>query len=345
VSGDMSPLPGSGLDTTVKPDAGARRYSAARRSAEPSLARVMGTTVRLWFRRRVLRVPDGARTGALRWSGVTAAVLVVAGAAAGLAVWLSGVQPAPARAHHPASPPPDPALALTAANEREAGAWIMAQVAPGTSIGCDPTMCGYLQAMGQAAAQQVVLQPEGTLPGTAAVIVATPVVRAQSGATLGSQAQEVIASFGTGPEQVQVRVTGTGYPTAARRAVAASAKAGRALARNRRLHLAVTAQRVLVSGRVDPRLQVVLRRLLAAHPVYVLGFGDTGPGASWPALLRSVSIGRLVRGTGRHRVSDLAAVLRLLRAQGAPYRPAVVQQRLAGGQIVLTIEFPAPSPL
>jgi hypothetical protein len=341
----MSPLPGSGLDTTVKPDDGASRAGAPRRSAEPSLARVMGTTLRLWFRRRVLRVPDGARTGALRWSGLTAAVLVVAGAAAGLAVWLSGAQPAHVRAYHHAAPLPNPALALTAANEHEASAWIMGQVAPGTSIGCDPTMCGYLQAMGQATAQQVVLQPGGALPGTAAVIVATPAVRAQAGAALDSQAQEVIASFGTGAEQVQVRVTGTGYLTAARRAVAASGKAGRALARNARLHLSGSARRVLDGGLVDTRLQVVLKRLLAAHPVYVIGFGDAGPGASWPALLRSVTIGRLVHGTGTHRFSELAAMLRLLHAQGAPYRPGVYQERLAGGQALLTIEFPAPSPL
>jgi hypothetical protein len=89
----------------------------------------------------------------------------------------------------------------------------------------------------------------------------------------------------------------------------------------------------------------VLGRLLAAHPVYVAGFGDAGPGARWPSELRAVNIIDLGRGTGKHRVSDLSSVLRLLRGQRSPYRPLVRQTHSPRGRITLTIEFPAPSPV
>lgn len=349
MSDDMSSPLGSGLDTTVRPAERATQGTPA--SAEPSLARVLGTTLHLWVRRRVLRVPDGVRAGALRWAALTVGVLVIAGGATGLVAGLSGgknLTPRPQQHHH-APPPPNPAIALTAAHERMASAWIVTQVAAGTPVGCDATMCGYLQAAGMASTQQVLLQPGASLPGAGAVIVTTPAVRSQATDLLAGHASGVLATFGTGQDEVQVLVatseTPAGYLAAVRREVTTDAMAGRALAKRPRLHLSAGAGRELVSGRVDPRLLYVIARLAAPRPVYVTGFGDIGPGAGWPALLRSVTIGRLVHGSGRHRVSEVASVLGLLRGLRAPYRAAISEQRLADGQIMLTVEFPVPSPL
>jgi len=342
VSGDVSPHPG--IDAPGRHDGGdpgGRRQGLA----EPSLARVLGTTLRLWWRRRVLRVADGARIGAARWTALIVVVLVVA--AAGTAIGVAQARPAPAP-RLAVSHRPDPVAVRTAANEQSAAAWVVAQVAPGTVVGCDPGMCVQLQSAGLAATQDAVLQPGGTLPA-GAVVVATPALRASLSAQLTASAAETLASFGAGQEQVQVVLTAvtttTAFAAAAKHALAASASAGRALDHNARLHMSGALRHVLTGGDVDMRLLVLLQRLLAAHSVHVVGFGDTGPGATWPAQLRSVTIDGFVQGSGKHQVSDLAAVLKLLRSQRAPYRASLQEVPAANGEVTLVIQVPAPSPL
>jgi len=341
VSGDVSPHPG--IDAPGRH--GGESGAGARRPAlpEPSLARVLGTTLRLWWRRRVLRVPDGAGIGMLRWAALAVAVLVVA--AAGTALGVTRSTPPPAR-HQRAAPRPNPVLVQTVANEQSAATWIAAQVAAGTPVGCDPAMCVRLQSAGLPATQDAVLQAGSTLPA-GAVVVATPALRADLAAQLASSAPETLASFGAGREQVAVlattATTAAAFITAGQHAFAASAIDGRALARNPGLHLSAATRHVLDSGQVDMRLLVLLQRLLAAHPVYVVSFGDAGPGATWPAQLRSVTIDGLVQ--AKHKAGDLAAVLRLLRRQPAPYQATVQEVAAAGGGIALVIQVPAPSPL
>jgi hypothetical protein len=351
VPGDVSPLPGSGLKAPAVPQSADSTRAAARGSApaDPSLAKVVGTTLRLWLRRRVLRVSDGASVGALRWASVSIVILLVAGGGAALALGLSGSHRASAGPHSS----PRPAAAVRAAQaramaaEHAAATWIAGQVAAGAGVGCDPAMCADLQSAGLPAAQAVVIEAGSGLPGIGGLLVVTAAIRDQDGPELAAQASRVIASFGTGAALVQVRSTTTGtaaaYQAALRQAIAASRTAGRALARDGRLRLYGVSRQQLLSGLVDPRLLVVLRRMLAAYPVYVTGFGDAGPGAGWPAQLRSVHLDGLVRGTGKHRVSDLSGVLRLLRGQRAPYR-AILRAGQAGGRVTLTVEFPAPSP-
>jgi hypothetical protein len=361
VSGDRSSQPGPGVDVPARPDDLAGPAGPARRpSPEPSLATVLATTLRLWLRRRVLRVADDARIGALRWTAVTAAVLLVAAAVGGgVAVALVRSRPAPSRSaqaaghqHHHAPPPVTPAQAESTANEQAAAAWIVAQAAPGTTVTCDVAMCTALQTAGFPATQLVMLGPGSTLPpagkaGTAGLVVETAAARADIGSQLPAGAPQVLASFGTTPEQVEVRVIGgtpAGFRAAARAAIATDAKAGRNLARDHQLHLSGTARAQLGSGLVDPRLVYLLGQLVAAKPVYVTGFGNADPGVAWPAELRSVTITGFVRGSGRHRVNILGSVLRLLRGQPARYR-AIIQQGTGPGGVTLTIGFPAPGPL
>jgi hypothetical protein len=352
VSGDGSPRPGPGLDVPARPD----DHAAARRpsSPEPSLARVLATTLRLWLRRRVLRVADDARIGALRWTAVTAVVLVVAGAAgAGVAVALPASPSAPSRAHHQHAPPPvPPAQADLTANEQAAAAWIVAQVTAGTTVTCDVAMCTALQVAGFPATRLVMVAPGSTLPAAgkagAGLVVETAAALGDLGPQLPAGSPQVLASFGANPERVQVRVIGgtpAAYRAAVRAAVAADAKSGRKLARNHRLHLAGPARAQLLSGLVDPRLVFLLGKLVATYPVYVTGFGNANPGAAWPAELRAVTITGLLRGSGKHRVGDVGAVLRLLRRQPARYRAVILKGTSPGGEVTLTIGFRAPGPL
>ncbi len=363
VSGDRSPQPGPGLDVPARPDdvggpAGSAGSVRRPPGPEPSLARVIATTLRLWLRRRVLRVADDAPIGALRWTAATAVVLIVAGGVGGgVAVAVARSRSAPPAVHQPrhapAPPAVSPAQATLAANEQAAAAWIVAQVAAGTIVTCDAAMCTALRTAGYQAAQLVTLPAGSTLPvasrpGTSDLIIETAAARAYLGRQLPGGAPRVVASFGANPELVQVRVAGStpaAYRAAVRAAIAADAKGGRSLARNHRLHLAGAARAQLGSGLVDPRLLFLLDKLVAAHPVYVTGFGDADPGLAWPAELRAVTITGLVRGSGRHRVSDLGAVLRLLRSQPARYRAVIRQGSGPGGEVTLTLTVPAPGPL
>jgi hypothetical protein len=336
VSGDISSPPGSGLDAAPRP--GDERGLTAT-APEPSLVRVLGTTVRLWWRRRVLRVQDGARIGALRWTALIVVVLLVAGGAAAGAVAASARTIKPV----PLAPPTQRltrAQVQAQANEQAAGTWLAAQVAATTLIGCDPGMCGFLQAAGYPMSQDVVFLPGADVPGGAALVVSTPALRTQAAAALTGTAPEVIASFGAGREAVQVLVTSDGSPSAfafaAQAAVVASQRTGRSLARDKGLHLSAAARLDLTGGMVDRRLLVILQKLVAARQVDVTGFADVGPGATSTAQFRSVTIA----GLSAHA---LRSTLKLLRGERPPYRPSVQEVSQPGGGTELIIQVSAPN--
>ncbi len=120
-------------------------------------------------------------------------------------------------------------------------------------------------------------------------------------------------------------------------------RVGAELSRNHRLRVPAGAARQLRSGRVDTRLLAALATLADLHPLRVIGFGDSGPGASAFVPLRSALI---ETGLPTADVVWAHAVLRSLAAQQPPYRPsrtAIVQ--LAGGQLAVRFEYPAPGPL
>jgi hypothetical protein len=311
------------------------------------MARVVATTLRLWLRRRVLRVPDGARVGAGRWAGVAVVVIVIAGAAA---VTITGTWPFKADQagrHSHAGQPLSPVAKLTLANREAAAAWVSDQVAAGTTVGCDPVMCAALAKTGFVGTTTI--KPGSVLPRGVVLLVTTAVLRAHYGRLLGIDAPATIASFGTGQAGVQVRVMApsgvAAYRLAAGHALGARLKQGQQLATSGGPRLSAAARQDLIAGRVDPRLVVVLQRLLARYPVYVVSFGDPGPGAGAWAPLRSAVIGGLQRREGGRQVSQLGPVLSLLHAQPAPYDAIVTQPPVTNGSVVLDIGFPAPSPI
>ncbi len=86
----------------------ASRPSEIRLPAEPPWRKVIATTLRLWLRRRVLRVPDHRKVSGLRLAAAGAAAVLVAAAAGTAVVTLGGTRNATDRppASHPAGPRP-----------------------------------------------------------------------------------------------------------------------------------------------------------------------------------------------------------------------------------------------
>jgi hypothetical protein len=351
VARDISSSGGPWLDAPARPDGeqSGRDPAAGRpRPTEPSLVRVAATTLRLWWRRRVLRVPDGVRIGAVRWSVLAAVVVVLAGAAA-ITIAASTSHPAATSPKPPKPAGPTAAQLRTVANEQAASAWVQTQVDPSAQLGCDPSMCGYLIETGVPAASEVVFNRGAGVPGAAAFVLSTPVLRRQSGHSLATSAPEVVARFGSGQERVDVLVAASGtaaaFLQAAHQAQQASARLGRSLARNRRLKEGPNIKHELTTGMVDYRLLVVLKKLLAAHSVSLVAFGDPDPGASWSAPLRSMTIDGLVRHVDKRRVSYVGADLSLVHSLQSPYTATAQPFTRARGGASLVIQVPLRSTL
>ena len=193
------------------------------------------------------------------------------------------------------------------------------QVSRADIVACDPAMCTVLQAHGVPGGDLLVLRPGSADPLGSDVVVATPAVRNQFGARLaGVYAPQVLASFGTGAQQIEVRAVAPDGAAAFRAALAADLSArrtaGRQLVRNPRLTIAGPARAALQAGRVDSRLLVVLAALTANQRLTILSFGSSGPGAGADTPLRRVQV-TADRAT-------VTAMLAFVQAQRVPYRPA-----------------------
>jgi hypothetical protein len=362
VSSDTSPPSGFRLDnpartagaTGASADAAPRRETAA----APSWIRVIGTTLRLWVRRRILRVPDTGRIGTGRLAIVAAlVVVVVVAAAAAILVGVTGSPASPAPRRHPVTDPKltpaqqqarAKAAALAAPNGTAAADWIASEVSQLEVIGCDPATCAAIQAAGYGGAAQIVLQPGVKLPAAGALVVATPAVRALYGAKLAAAAPAVIAVFGTGAEAVQVRIVVSGgqvaFSQATSSAIASSRTAGTSLLANGNVHVRAAARQALSAGLVDARLLSVLANLAAQYPITISRFSDTDPQADNSVPYRMAEIVGLTTTHARHRISQLAAVESLLQSQLAGDQATVTPLPLPNGKYGLTIQFPAPSP-
>jgi hypothetical protein len=175
-------------------------------------------------------------------------------------------------------------------------------------------------------------------------------VRSLFGTRLTSvYAPTVIASFGSGTAQIDVRAYAAGgaptYLAALRADQISRQSTGHSLLRNRRVSASAAAQRPLAAGQVDSRLLVLIATLASEGPgpVQVVAFGDSGPGASAGVPLREVEIAASPPGA---RSAYLPSVLAFLNAQRTPYLPSSVKTTfLAGGREVVRIVFDAPSPL
>jgi hypothetical protein len=324
--------------------------SGPARRPEPSWPTVIATTIRLWAERhpitgtRALR----GRRGVLAIAVVIALGAGVAGVFVGRAVTSSRPATASAagsRATAHANSPAPAALGASAATREAAAKWIAAQVADSAIVACDPAMCAALQATGIAASRLLALRTASADPLGSDVVAATPALRSQFGARLGSvYAPAVIASFGPGAGRIEVRAIAPAGAAAYKSALAADHRArvaaGRQLLRNSRIIVTAATRTALVAGAVDPRVLMTLAALAVAEPVRVLALSDSSPGASAAVPLRGIKIAPV--GRGNQAEASLGAMLSFLGAQRPPFLP--LRTSLVGASAV-DVEYAAPSPL
>ena len=211
-------------------------------------------------------------------------------------------------------------------------------------VGCDPEMCGELQQSGFPAGQLMELQPSAPDPLGSLLVVATPVIRNQFGTRLASvYAPLVIASFGSGADQVDIRYVAPGGTAAFESQLAADRKnritAGEQLLSNKHIQVSAAARTALLAGQVDPRLLVTLSALAYHWPLHLIAFEDPSPGVSSDVPLRGVEIGAAAS-------AGLPAMVAFLSAQQSQYAPAVARiTQAAKGQSVVTVRYDAPGPM
>lgn len=321
-----------------------RRLPQAR--PDPSWPRVIATTIRLWLQRRLRRARGAWDTAVSRPRLLAATLAVAILVAAGLAVALSRGGTKTPRQHDGANP----VLAAQAARG-QAAAWISQQVGRGTLVSCDPVMCSVLLAHGFPAGNLDSLGPTAPDPLDSDLIAATAVLRSQFGPRLASvYAPVVIARFGTGSAEVDVRVVapdgGAAYLRQLRADLADRKSYGRSMLHNSKILAGPAARRQLASGAVDSRLLATIATAAEqVDPVRILSFGGAAPGASAGVPLLTA----VVSGTSGGTTAPAAVLSKLLafwQGQQAPYLPAsahIVTD--APGPSVLRIQYAAPSPL
>ena len=290
------------------------------------------------------QLPERARRG--RGFKVAVALSVVL-TLAGLLAFLLRRPGSTVQAIAPTTRPTASAAPRTAAQVRVAtAAWVASQVSRAKPISCDPVMCQALRADGVPAADLLVLKPGGGDPLRSGVIVVTPTVTKMVGTKfLTADAPAAIASFGSGSRQDSVRVIypqGAAAYAAALRQDIAERKANEAsLPDNPRVTAPPAVRQQLQGGQVDSRLLLALAQLASQSPLSIVAFGDRAPGASPGVPLRSADLA--VTGDAAGRARQMAAFVYGLQDFYTSARIRVV--RLANGQDVVQVAFPAPSPL
>jgi hypothetical protein len=238
-----------------------------------------------------------------------------------------------------------------AAVRGEAAAWIARQVGPGVAVSCDRAMCASLEARGLPARDLLVLGSLSPDPRHTEIVVETAAVRTLFGTSLDQAwAPAVLASFGSGPAGITVRVVAShgavAYQTALASDLAASKAAGARLLADRRISVAATARAQLTAGLVDLRLLSALTALSRHLPVSLVDFGNLGPGASAGVPLRFADLSQTSQAVKLTQASYLRSVRAYLSGLDARFRPSrMVPVMLPDGQAVLRVEFTAPSPL
>lgn len=325
-------------------------------SAEPEPAQPSEPTVPGLEQSAVPGRPVARRSGfprRMRVPSIVAAVLILL-VAGGVTLTLSGALGSSQRFSRGSTPGPGAVSrghqGLTAADATQmATAWVGQQVSRGTIVACDPVTCSALKARGVPAADLLTIRSTTASPLGAQLVVATPAVRNQFGSRLASvYAPAVIAGFGSGAGQVEVRVVApdgaTTYMAALRRDQAARTSAGVELLANKRIQLSVQARTQLAAGQVDSRLLLMLPIMAATHPIDVVAFGDPGPGASPGVPLCSAILSGAGRVAAMTDAGYLGWLTGFLRAQTGPFAGRVVVQQ-EGGESVVQVEFARPSPL
>jgi hypothetical protein len=211
-------------------------------------------------------------------------------------------------------------------------------------------MCAALKAHGFPAGKLVMLGPASPDPVPSDVVVQTAAVRALFGSSLATGwAPAVLASFGSGPGAITVRVVAAhgaaAYQASLRADLAGRKRSGTALLHQSRITVSATARRQLASGQVDSRLLAALVALGGHQPVDIIQFGNVGPGASPGVPLRFADLAESVLAAHMDAAAYMRAAWAILSTADPRIRPARGVSGTLRHQAVLRVEFTAPSPL
>jgi len=285
---------------------------------------------------------------AKRWQ-LTGALLAIAIVGCSVAIAMAiRHSPAP-RAHRPAPEVGSHQISTERVIRSNTAAWVASQVGRNIEIACDSAMCSDLAQHGFPPGNLNVLQPTAPDPYGSELVIATASVRSQFGTKLATvYAPEVIASFGTGANRIDVRLIAQDGPAAFGRALRADLLArkssGAELVRNRKIVMSAAARAQLAAGQVDLRLLTTLAFMAGQDPLDIVDFGSIAPGASPGVPLRFADLAETDSATRMAAAAYSRALIALVHAQQPPYVPlSVAPVRLNTGQIVLRIEFAAPS--
>ena len=257
-------------------------------------------------------------------------------------------------AHPPGSGPTSAAVERQeAAARNETAVWVARQVSrdrTGT-VACDRVMCAALTAHGFPSRDLLVLGPSSAVPATSAVVVETAAVKDMFGSSLATAwAPTVLASFGSGPAIITVRVIAPQGAAAYRLALNADLtqrkNAGAGLLNDSQITVPALAGAQLTGGQVDSRLLLALADLGSHQQIIIVQFGNDGPGESADVPFRFVDLAENVRTARPADAAYIKAVRAYLSTVNTKFRPATMTTVvLANGQAVLRVEFTAPSPL
>jgi hypothetical protein len=285
-----------------------------------------------------IRLPPGRLPSGRRWLAGLAAVLLLA--IGGVTV---GFELAGRRSHHHNHLARSDSVSHVVVNRDHAAAWIARQVSPATMVSCDPVTCGVIESRGFPDSNVRALPAGKASPAGSDLVVATPAVRRQLGARLASVlAPGVLATFGSGPQQVSIRIVAPHGVAAYRADLRADLQnrrtSGAGLSGSDRIQAPAAARKQLAAGQVDSRLMISLALIASLHSVQLVGFGDGGPDPA-AAPFRSAELSLTSS-------AQKQAMLEFLSQQRPPYAPAHVTTRQTGpDRIVLVMEFAAPSPV
>ncbi len=240
--------------------------------------------------------------------------------------------------------------AIQAAVRAQAAAWVAGQVSPDVTVSCDTVMCAALKADGFPVAKLVVLGPASPDPVPSVLVVETGTVRELFGSSLAAGwAPAVLASFGSGPGAITVRVVAphgaAAYQTSLNAGLADRKTSGAALLNDSRITVSATARSQLLAGQVDSRLLLALAWLARHQPIDIVRFGNLGPGASPGVPLLFADLAQSVPAAHMDPAGYVRAVWAILSRPGAPVLPARAVSGTAQGQALLRVEFTAPSPI
>jgi hypothetical protein len=242
-------------------------------------------------------------------------------------------------------------LRQEAAVRDQAAAWVAQQVSRNVIVSCDRSMCAALAARGFSSHNLLVLRQTSPYPTGSAVVIVTSAVRNLFGSSLAAAwAPSVLASFGSGPAGIIVRVIAphgaASYRSLLNADLADRKTTGAWLLNNNRIAVSTVAEKQLTAGQVDSRLLLAIASLATDHPIAIVSFGNIAPGGDPDISLRVAYLAEDDQSAHLAGPGYVKAMRASLATMSIQFRPASSQTvTFPGGQTVLRVEFTAPSPL